>query len=145
MTLLTTLDEVIGKWRAERITLLPPADAAHVTSTLDRTGRKYSLDVANFYCAFGGMKGGESDSYLMSFWPLDEVIVENSRYARPHLLFADFLIHSHCYCFRYEDDGRSSVCVEYFDGSEPERIADSVAEFFHLYPRNPEKIGMWVE
>jgi hypothetical protein len=145
VTFLTTLDEVLDKWRAAGISLLPPADVAHVVSMLDRTGRKYSLDVVNFYCAFGGMKDSESDFYCVSFWPLDKVISENSSYARPHILFADFLIHSHCYCFRYEDNERSSVCVDYFNDSEPERIAESVEDFFHLYLRNPKKLGMWVE
>jgi hypothetical protein len=30
------------------------------------------------------------------------VVAENSRYERPYILFADFLIDSHFYCFRYE-------------------------------------------
>jgi hypothetical protein len=145
VTLAATLDEVLKKWRAEGIDLRPPADAAHVIATLDSTGRKYSRDVVSFYCATGGMKDSACDPYCLSFWTLDEVVLENSTYARPHLLFADFLIHSYCYCFRYEDDERSSVCVEYFNHSEPEFVAGSIHEFFDLYLKNPQKLGMWVE
>ncbi|HEX9918621.1 MAG TPA: hypothetical protein VGA87_05610, partial [Pyrinomonadaceae bacterium] len=120
-------------------------DEAQVVASLDRIGRKYSRDVISFYCITGGMKDSESDSYCLSFWPLDEVVGENSSYTRPHILFADFLIHSYCYCFRYENAECSSVCVELFDDSEPELIAESIDEFFDLYLRSPKKLGVYFE
>lgn len=139
---LISLNAVIDRWRKDGVSLLPPIDEAQVVASLDRLGRKYSRDVISFYCTTGGMKDSESDSYCLSFWPLDEVVSENSGYARPHILFADFLIHSYCYCFRYENDERSSVCVEYFEQSEPEIVADSVDAFFDLYLRTPQKLGL---
>lgn len=120
--------------------MLPPADEASVISTLDSTGRKYSRDVVSFYCATGGMQDNEPDANSVSFWPLEQVVSGNSSYARPYIMFADFLNYSHCYCFRFEDDERSSVCVEYFNEEEPELIANSVEEFFNLYLKNPEQL-----
>jgi hypothetical protein len=43
----------------------------------------------------------------------------------------------------YENEERSSMCVDYFGGEEPERIAWSVAEFFKLYLREPGKLEMF--
>jgi hypothetical protein len=139
---LISLNAVIDRWRGEGVELLPPVDAARAAASLDRTGRKYSCDVVGFYCAAGGMKDGGWDDYCVSFWSLDKVVAENSGYARPHILFADVLIHSYCFCFRYENAERSSVCVELFDDSEPELIAGSVDEFFDLYLRNARKLGL---
>jgi hypothetical protein len=110
---------------------------------MDGIGRKYSRDVVALYRATGGMKDNEDDCRCWSLWSLERVVEENARYARPYILFADFLINSYFYCFRYEDDERSSVCIDYLNGEEPEPIAESVDDFFGLYLRSPEKLGMF--
>ncbi len=143
MNILTAIDDVLGKWRKDGVDLLPPSEEAEVIVTLNKIGRQYSYDVIALYCATGGMKENESDSRMWSLWSLEQVVPEISNYERPYILFADFLIHSHLYCFRYENDERSSVCIDYFNGEEPERIADSVSEFFELYLKSPERLGMF--
>jgi hypothetical protein len=143
MSGLPAMKDVLASWLKEGVSLLPPADEAGVISALTKTGRRYSRDVVALYCATGGMRDGESDSHVWSLWPLEKVVAENAGYDRPHLLFADFLIHSHLYCFRYEDEGRSAVCVDYFDGREPSALAGSVGEFFDLYLKDPGKLEMF--
>ena len=144
MTVLTVMDDLLRKWRGDGVSLLPSADEVSVVAALDKTGRRYSSDVVALYCATGGMPDGESDAHMWTLWPLEQVVSENANYLeRPHLLFADFLIHSHLYCFRYESEERSSVCVDYFDGKEPEVLAGSVSEFFELYLKNPGALGMF--
>ena len=137
------MDDVLRRWREDGVSLLPPADVVGVTAALDKTGRRYSRDVVALYCATGGMPDGESDCHAWSLWTLEQVVSEISTYKRPHLIFADFLIHSHLYCFRYEDEWRSSVLVDYSSDEEPELLAGSVSEFFGLYLRNPGKLGMF--
>jgi hypothetical protein len=137
---LPMMDDVLKRWRREGVSLLPPADEAGVVAELEKTGRRCSRDVVALYCATGGMAEGESDSHVWSLWPLARVVLENSRYERPYILFADFLIDSHLYCFKYDNEESSSVCVDYFNGEEPERVAESVTEFFELYLRSPEKL-----
>ena len=143
MTVLTVMDDVLRKWRQDRVSLLPPADEASVIAALDKTGRRYSRDVVALYCATGGMPDGDSDAHAWSLWPLGQVVSESSRYGRPDLPFGDFLIHSHLYCFRFEDEGRSSVFMDYSSDEVPERLAGSVSEFFELYLTNPGKLGMF--
>ena len=143
MKAFTLMDDVLRRWRRDGVSLLPPHDVVSVITALDKTERRYSSDVIALYCATGGMPDGESDTKMWSLWPLEQVVLENAKYERPHLLFADFLINSHLYCFRYENEERSSVCVDYFDGNEPEVLADSVEEFFELYLKNQGALRMF--
>lgn len=136
------MEKVIEHWRREGINLLPPSDESYVIATLNKTGRNISRDVLELYCATGGMKDSEMDSLLLSLWPLAEVQSENSNYQRPYLLFADHLINSHFYCLRYEREEVSSVYVDYFNGDEPQRVADTLSEFFDLCLTAPERIEM---
>ena len=145
MNVLIVMDDLLRKWRRDGVSLLPPADEVSVVAALDKTGRRYSSDVVALYCATGGMPDGESDTRMWSLWSLEQVVSENSNYGRPHLLFADFLIHSHLYCFRYESDETSSVCIEYGDGEEPVRVARSVDEFFEIYLSSPGDLDMFDE
>jgi hypothetical protein len=89
------------------------------------------------------MKEGESDSHMWELWSIERLVSENSGYGRSHILFADFLINSHLYCFKYENEQKSSVCVDYFNGEEPEPVAGSVTEFFEVYVREPAKLRMF--
>jgi|SRR5918912_3428114 hypothetical protein len=141
--ILSVMEKVIETWQLEGLNLLPPNDEAAVIAELNKIGRKYSHDVVALYCTTGGMLDGESDSHIWSLWPLARILSENSRYNRSYILFADFLIDSHLYCFRYENDERSSVCIEYGNGDEPKQVAGSVNEFFELYLRNPGSLEMF--
>jgi hypothetical protein len=140
---LSAIDTAMRNWERDGIKLHAPMEELVVRATLERTGRTYSSDVVALYCATGGMHDGESDSHMWTLWSMDRVIEENSRYDRPHLLFADFLIDSHFYCFRYESDETSAVCVDYLNGEEPELVARSVQEFFEAFVTNPEKLRMF--
>ena len=140
--ILSAIEIAIEQWRRAGITLLPPNEEA-VIAALNQIGRKYSRDVIALYSATGGMKDGESDSHLWSLWPLARILSENPRYERPYILFADFLIDSHLYCFRYENDEIASVYIEYGNGEEPKRVAGSVNEFFEIYLRSPIDLDMF--
>lgn len=136
------VEQVLAQWRNDGIELLPPYDEKKVISTLSLTRRKFSKDVIELYCLTGGMAAGESDRYLWSLWCLENLANENADYHKPYLLFADFLIHSHLYCFEYRSEAVSAVCIEWGNGNRPQRIADSVEDFFQLYLTKPEEIEL---
>jgi hypothetical protein len=142
MTALAPIDDVLRRWRAGGVRLLPPIEETDVIAAFAKTGRKISSDVVGLYCATRGMEDGEMDE-LFSLWPLERVMSESSSYGRTHIPFADFLINSHFYCFRFENEKRSSVYIDYLNGEEPERVAGSIAEFFDLYLREPGKLEMF--
>jgi hypothetical protein len=140
---LSAIETAIKNWEREGISLHPPVEEVVATSALSKIGRPYSRDVVALYRATGGMGEGESDSHMWSLWSMERVVSENSRYDRAHILFADFLLDSHFYCFKYENEERSSVCVEYFSGDEPEPVANSVQQFFEVFISDPAKLDMF--
>ena len=101
----------IEKWKREKVVLHPPHEPSIVATKLGTLGRLCSRDVFALYAATGGMEDGECDSHMWSLWSLDRVVSETLSYPRPYILFADFLIDSHLYCFKYENEEKSSVLV----------------------------------
>src|SRR5438046_1174702 len=96
-SLLSLINLVVDRWRAEGTKLLPPIGKTSVISTLHKTQRKVSTDVIDIYCTTGGMAEDEMDNRCLYLWPLSVVIPENMQYERSEILFADFLIQSHFY------------------------------------------------
>ena len=129
---MTEVERTIEKWKREEIALHSPMKESVVMAKLGALGRAYSRDVLALYAATGGMEDGYSDSHMLSLWSLERVILETSRHNKPYILFADFLINSHFYCFKYENEERSSVGVDYLNGEEPEWLAESVDGFFEI-------------
>jgi len=138
-----SLESTIRGWQQSGLTLLPPNSEASVHAALNAAGRNYSRDIVDLYCMTGGMSDDQLDSRCWSLWSLDRIVSEHLRYQRPYLLFADFLIGSHLYCFIYETPERSAVCIDYFNGQEPRVVANSVSEFFDLYVREDDSLEMF--
>jgi|ERR1043165_1695992 hypothetical protein len=143
LLIVNSLETTILEWQQSGLTLLPPNSEAAVHAALNATGRKYSRDVVALYCTTGGMANDQSDSRCWSLWSLDRILAENLRYQRPDLLFADFLIASRLYCFKYENSECSSVCIDYFNGQEPRVVSKGVSEFFDLYVRDSDSLEMF--
>jgi thiamine pyrophosphokinase len=143
MKVSTALNIALERWRAEKIDLLPPREEVEVTSILNAAGRQISRDVIQLYCTTGGRVDQAIDSHFWSLWSLGRVAAENAKYSQPYLLFADCMIDSHLYCFKYENSKESSVCIDLFNGEEPQRVADSVNQFFELYVNSPERLELY--
>jgi hypothetical protein len=137
---LSALVKAIRNWQREEIVLLPPLHESAIAARLEALKRPYSRDVVALYAATGGMDDGHSDAHLLSLWSLDRVVKETTSYNRPYILFADFLIDSHFYCFKYRDEDMSAVAVDYLNGEEPELVAASVEEFFETLNTDPGKL-----
>jgi len=140
---MTAVECAIKKWKLEKVALCSPVEESVVATKLNALGRAYSRDVLALYAVTGGMEDGHSDSHLWSFWHLEKVVAETSLYTQPYILFADFLCNSHLYCFKYVNKEHSSVCVDYFNGKEPELLAGSVEEFFEILNSDPARLGMF--
>jgi hypothetical protein len=138
-----SIETAIRNWQDAGVNLLEPNEEAAVRTALDGINRKYSRDVVALYRLTGGMNRGDDDTRFWALWSLPQIVSENARYNRPHILFADFLINSHFYCFRYENPEESAVCIDYFNGEEPEAVARSVDEFFDLYVNHHGKLAMF--
>jgi hypothetical protein len=140
---MTAVERTIEKWKREEVALHAPMEESVVVAKLSALDRAYSRDVLALYAATGGMEDGYWDSHMLSLWSLERVTLEKSRHNRPYILFADFLIDSHFYCFKYENEERSSVGVDYLNGEEPEWLAESVEGFFEILNNDAARLKMF--
>ncbi len=70
--------------------------------------------------------------------------MKNLKFKSDLALFGDFLIFSHLYGYKYENEEVSSVYSD-FETGEYLKITESVEEFFDLYLTNPVEIGLYEE
>jgi hypothetical protein len=138
------LQKIFEKWKGENLQIVSPYSEEQIQSSFDKIGKLVSKDIIQVYMTFGGMSETEMDSNLMSFWNLDQIIIENKSKKSNLTLFGDFLIYSHLYGFRYENENISSVYSD-FEMGEYVKICESVEEFFNLYLTNPMEIGLYKE
>lgn len=124
-------------WKKENLYLSKPLSESEIKETFDNLNISLSQDVIEVYSSLGGMLDYGCDSTCFSFWTIEELINEN-KVNSELVFFADFLIQSHQYCFKFEDEFVSSIHI-YWNESEIEKIADSFDEFFENYLTNPEK------
>lgn len=138
------LQKISEKWKKENLEIVSPYSEEKIQNSFDKIGKLVSKDIFQVYTTFGGMSEGEMDSNLLSFWNPDQLVVENSRLKSNLILFGDFLIFSHLYGYKYENEDISSVYSD-FETGEYLKISESVEEFFDLYLTNPIEIGLYKE
>lgn len=139
-----TLRKISEKWKKENLKTVSPYSKEQIQDTFDKIGKLVSKDIFQIYTTFGGLADGEMDSNLLSFWNLNQLVAENSSLKSNLTLFGDFLIYSHLYGYKYENENVSSVYSD-FETGEYIKISESVEEFFNLYLTNPMKIGLYKE
>ena len=127
------LVKVVEQWKKEGLEISPPSSEQQIIDCFQKIKKPISEDVLEFYIFTGGTSEGRMDLELFSFWTLEEIIKENLRLKSEMALFADFLIFSHCYGFKYENPTTSSVYIDYLDHYPLTKVADSVEEFFDIY------------
>lgn len=134
------LVKVVQQWKKEGLEISPPSSEQQIIDCFQKIKKPISKDVLEFYIFTGGVSEGEMDSELFSFWTLKEIIEENLRLKSEVALFADFLIFSHCYGFKYENLMISSVYIDWLGQFPLTKVADSVEEFFDIYLKNPNDL-----
>ena len=137
--------KIFEKWQAEGLQVVSPYSEEQIKNSFDKIGKSVSADVLRVYTSFGGIDWNQPmDSNLLSFWTLDQIVAENSARRSELVFFGDFLIFSHLYGYRYENENISSVYSD-FETGEYLKIADSVEDFFRLYLTDPMEIGLYKE
>lgn len=136
-------DLVADEWRRRGISLLPAAPDIEVVRLFADLGYPLSADVRSFYAVTGGFADGELDA-LWGLWSLDEVRKQNDFKWPTFVMFADYLLNSHAYCFHYENPEISSIYITH-DWLSLERnpIAGSLAEFLEKLLCSPAEVQAW--
>ena len=130
------LRKVSGIWEKEGLELAKPFSKEELLEKFANLKIPFSQDAVEVYSNLGGMIDSESDSTFFSFWTIERLIEENE--ANSELVyFADFLINSHFYGFKFENEFVSSIHI-YWSETQIEKIAESFDEFFETYLISPE-------
>jgi hypothetical protein len=135
------LAKAIRGLQEENLRLAPPNTEQQIIDCFLAIESLISKDILEFYGNFGGMVDGDMGESLLSVWTLEEIKKKNLT-ASELTCFADFLIESHCYAFKYENTNISSIYSN-CETSDFVKIADSVEQFFDLYLTNSNKIGLF--
>ena len=138
------LQKIAEKWKEENLQIVLPYAKEQIKSAFDKIGKLVSKDIIQIYTTFGGIANEGIDSNLLSFWSLEQMIAENLKFKTDFALFGDFLIFSHLYGYKYENEDVSSVYCDFGTGKYL-RTSDSVEEFFDLYLTNPTEVGLYKE
>ena len=141
--LVTLFESIADEWRKRGVPLMPPAAEAEIVALFAELGCPLSADIRDLYATVGGFVDYESDGQW-SFWSLGRMRKEAGGRHRPFVMFADWLILSHVYCFRFETPDVSSVYISH-DGSslEARPVASSVAEFFEKLLSDADSVDAW--
>ncbi len=137
------LTKAIKRWQKENVRLSSPNSEQQIIDCFLTIESLISNDIWEFYSSFGGMIDGDMSESLLSVWTLERIAEKNS-VSSELTCFADFLIESHRYAFKYENVNTSSV---HSDWETPDfvKVADSLEQFLDLYLTNPNKIGLFEE
>jgi hypothetical protein len=126
-------------WQAVSVSLLPPASDAEIATAFGAVEFPLSDDVRSLYRLTAGFDDGQFDGGLWSLWPLSRIVEENKKHKPQFLWFADWLIDSHRYCFRYTNPEVSAVYIDHCARERtPFLIAESLVDFLDKYLRNPD-------
>jgi hypothetical protein len=131
MKLNESLKKVAEIWHKECLKLSKPLSESQIIEKHAKLNVPISQDVIEVYSTLGGMEDCEMDSECFSFWDIDKILEENKPNSE-FIYFADFLIDSHHYAFKFENEYVSSIYVHYSEKDRP-KVGDSFAEFFELY------------
>lgn len=135
------LENVIQKWKNEELEVVQPYSETQVREAFDKIGKSVSKDIIQIYTSIGSMND-TMDLNLLCFWNLGNLVTENLNHKSKFTLFGDFLINSHFYGYKYENENISSVYSD-FETGEYIKIAESVEEFLHLYLTDLIEIGLY--
>lgn len=89
------------------------------------------------YSRLGGMVDDDLDSICFTFWTIEKILERNKQDSE-YIFFADFLLDSHWYGFKCENEDVSSIHI-HLGGNQFEKLADSFDEFFENYLTRPEE------
>lgn len=135
--LIENVKKVEQIWKNEGLKIAKPLSENNVVEAFANLGILLSQEIIDVYSNLGGMIDEDMDSVCFSFWTVEKILTENKPNSEL-TFFADFLINSHWFGFKFENQKASSVHI-YWEENQIEKIADSFGEFFATYITNPGK------
>lgn len=135
--LIENVKKVEHIWKSESLSIAKPLSKNAVIESFAKLNIQLSKDVIEVYSNIGGMIDENMDSTCFSFWTFERILAENKPNSEL-VFFSDFLINSHWYGFKFENEKTSSIHI-FWAENQIENIADSFNDFFENYIVNPGK------
>ncbi len=132
------LQKVINNWKKEGLKLEKPLSSIELNKNFINSNILPSKEIIELYSEFNGFAEEELDSECMTFWTIKKIVAEHQKDSQ-YVVFADFLIDSHWYSFKANDENTASVYLYYGD-DDTTKISNSFAEFFEFYLTEPSKL-----
>lgn len=133
-----SLERLAARWKIQNTGHLSPHEESIVTSTFSDARITAPADLIALYGAIGGME--VHDDKLWRLWPLHEVAERKGESNEFGVLFSDYLIDSWGYRVKPNDAGSCAVYVDYYNGTDPILVANTLAEFFDSYVKNADHL-----
>lgn len=124
-------------WKNEGLKIDEPLSENDAVKSFANLNILISKEVTEVYSNIGGMIDENMDSTCFSFWTFERILAENKPNSEL-IFFADFLINSHWYGFKFENEKASSIHI-FWEENQIEKIANSFDDFFENLIINPEK------
>ena len=125
-----------SRWESEHVEPLPPEDPARVCAAFASLGAVATPDVIALYGVIGGM--GQMDNAYWRLWPLDEVMGQEP--SGHGVVFSDYCISCWEYRLKAVGLGHSAVYVDYFGGTAPQMVAESLESFLEQYAMDARRL-----
>jgi uncharacterized protein with NRDE domain len=132
------LQKVVDNWKKEGLKLEKPLMTAELNAAFANSNIATAKEIIEVYSGFNGFADEELDSECITFWTIQKMLEEYQKESQ-YVVFADFLIDSHWYAFKVNDENTASVYLYYGD-EDTTKISNSFAEFFELYLTEPSKL-----
>jgi hypothetical protein len=128
----------INNWKKEGLKLEKPLLITELKAAFANSGIATANEIIEVYSGFNGFADEELDSECLTFWTIKKMLSEYQKDSQ-YVVFADFLLDSHWYAFKANDESTASVYLYYGD-EDATKVSKSFAEFFELYVTEPSKL-----
>ena len=116
---MNSIDQILARWRKERVPLNPGATALQLESLERLLGIPLPADLRSFYSAANGMEDYKHDAWMVSMWSTDRIVRERNvqededeRGPFRDVAFADVIFSAWHFRFRMRHEGRVCVIAE---------------------------------
>jgi hypothetical protein len=134
--------DILAKWRAENVSLNPPASQAALARLEAALGVPLPSDIRELYSTADGMPDFEHDPRLLSLWSVQRILRDGTQVTNTpvgtvrELAFCDVLVESYYFVFRVTKYGLVKIGHHLDLGDEE----PSLEHFLRRYMDDPESL-----
>ncbi|OGA41440.1 MAG: hypothetical protein A3G24_06185 [Betaproteobacteria bacterium RIFCSPLOWO2_12_FULL_62_13] len=141
---MTSIDQMLARWRAERVPLNPGANTLQLESLERFLGVPLPADLRSFYAAANGMEDYQHDSHMVCMWSTDRMVRERNIQEGEDewgpfrdIAFADVIFYAWHLRFRVRQEARMSIIAELTQEELP-----SLFVLFDVFMNRPASMGL---